>query len=158
MTKELVNAVGESLIRLRFLVGRQFVKPIKELERERSELSPGHIHLMRWMHSKGNVPISMTDLAAAACISKPNLTTMVDRLSSDGFVVRSADPNDRRIVNVALTEEGVAFLHRHKVEMMKFVEKKLSLLEDKELMILKESLDNIMDVVNIMEERQKQEK
>lgn len=158
MTKEYINAVGESLIRLRFLVGRQFIKPIKELERDRSELSPGHIHLMRWMYSKGNVPVSMTDLAEAACISKPNLTTMVDRLSGDGLVKRLADPNDRRIVNVALTEDGVAFLHKHKAEVMEFIEKRLSLLKDDELIQLRKALDDIMDVVTIIGERQRQEK
>ena len=153
MNKELVQTISESLLRLRFLVGSQFVKPIKEIERERSEFPPGYIHTMSWMYSKG-VPVSMTDLASKACISKPNLTTMIDRLFEEGMVERLADPSDRRIVNVALTQEGKEFLHRHKAEIMGFVVKKLSLLEDPDLEKLKKALDDIADILNNMKEKQ----
>ena len=157
MNKELVQTVSESLIRLRFLVGSQFVKPIKEIERERSELPPGFIHIMSWMYSKG-IPVSMTDLASKACISKPNLTTMIDRLCEEGMVERFADPNDRRIVNVALTAGGKDFLHRHKAEIMEFIVKKLSLLDDPDLEKLKGALDDIADTLNNMKEKQEERK
>ena len=153
MSKELIRDVGESLIRLRLLIGTQFMKPIKEIEREKCELPPGYIHIMRWMMSNGNEPVSMKDLANSSNISKPNLTTMVDRLYSDGLVERSADQNDRRIVNVALTKEGIELLRRHKAEIMKFVEIRLSLLEDDELIKLKGALEDIGDIVQLMGER-----
>lgn len=153
MNKELVQTVSESLIRLRFLVGHQFLKPIREIERERSELPPGFIHIMGWMKSKGE-PVSMTDLASRACVSKPNLTTMVDRLCEERMVERLADPNDRRVVNVALTQEGMDFLNRHKAEVSEFITNKLSLLDDSELERLKKSLDEFVDILNIMGEKQ----
>jgi DNA-binding MarR family transcriptional regulator len=96
MNEELLKTISESLIRLRFLVANQFVKPIKEIEREKSELSPGHMHIMGWIKSKGNLPVSMTDLAAKTCISKPNLSAMVDRLCTEGLVERLPGFNDRR--------------------------------------------------------------
>ena len=50
---------------------------------------------------------------------------MVDRLCADGLVERSADPNDRRVVNVALTQGGQDFLVRHKDEVAKFISRQI---------------------------------
>ena len=155
MSKELRQMVSESLMRLKFMVGNQFMKPIRDIERESSELSPGYIHIMRWLLSHGNAPVSMTDLAAAACISKPNLTTMIDRLIADGFVERSADANDRRVVNVSLTEAGIKFLYDHKKRMGNFIEERLSLLSDDELKRLKKALDEIAEIIRIIAEKQR---
>ena len=154
MNKELMKTVSESLIRLRFLVGSQFVKPIKEIERERTGLPPGYIHIMGWIKSK-ETPVSMTDLAQKAFISKPNLTTMVDRLCDEGMVERLADPNDRRIVNVGLTQKGIDYLNQHKAEIMEFIVNRLSLLDDPDLERLKNSLDEIADILSIMEDKKK---
>ncbi len=150
MNKELMKTVSESLIRLKFLVSTQFLKPIREIERERNEFTPGHMHVLGWLRSK-EVPVSMTDLASDTCISKPNLTTIIDRLWADGLVERSADINDRRIVNVALTKKGVDFMHHHKAEVAKFIEGRLSLLDDPELEKLKHALDDLSDVLAIIE-------
>ena len=155
MNKELMQTVSESLIRLRFLVVTQFMKPMREKERERNEFPPGYMHIMGLLKSKG-APVSMTDLAAASFVSKPNLTTMVDRLNADGLVERSSDVNDRRIVNVALTEKGKDFLCRHHAEVVEFIESRLALLDDAELEKLKHAMDDIADVLHSMGEKQDQ--
>lgn len=156
MNKELMHSVSESMLRLRFLVAAQFLKPMREIERERNEFPPGYIHVLGWLKSK-EAPVSMTDLAGATCISKPNLTTMIDRLYSEGLVQRSSDRNDRRIVNVALTEKGMNFLHQHKAEVTKFIQSRLALLDDSELGRLKSALDEIADVIKIIEEKKGEE-
>ncbi len=155
MNNVLIQTISEQLLRLRFLVMSQFLKPLKEMERERNEFTPGHLHVLGWLRSKGG-PVSMSDLACASFISKPNLTIMIDRLCSDGLVERSADPNDRRIVNVALTEEGVNFLIRHKEEVAKFIEGRLALLKDADLERLKHALDELVDLLNTLGEKQGQ--
>ena len=48
----------------------------------------------------------MSDISAALGVTLANVTTMVDRLLRDGFVERSEDPEDRRIVRIGLTKEG----------------------------------------------------
>ncbi|HVI42146.1 MAG TPA: MarR family transcriptional regulator [Anaerovoracaceae bacterium] len=153
MNRELMQTVSESLIKLRFLVVTHFMKPMRERERERCEFPPGYMHVMGWLKSKG-APVSMTDLASASFVSKPNLTTMVDRLCADGLVERSADVNDRRIVNVALTQKGLDFLCRHKAETAAFVESRLSLLDDAALEKLKHAVDDIADILDAIGEKQ----
>lgn len=156
MNEELMRTVSESLIRLRFLAVK-FIKPMREKERERCEFPPGFMHIMGWLGSRGK-PVSMTDLASAAFVSKPNLTTMMDRLCAEGLVERSADSCDRRVVNVALTQKGRELLHRHKAEVMVFVESRLALLDDSELQRLKHALDDLAFILHVVEEKQKDAK
>ncbi len=51
-------------------------------------------------------PLTMTALSRQLLVSNGNTTTIVDRLETDGFVVRTADADDGRIVRVALTAAG----------------------------------------------------
>jgi DNA-binding MarR family transcriptional regulator len=51
-------------------------------------------------------PVRLGDLAAAEGISAPTLTKIVDHLETAGFVGRNVDPQDRRVVRVALTDQG----------------------------------------------------
>lgn len=153
MNKELMQTLSEQMLRLGFLVKNHLLKPMREIERDRNEFPPGYIHVLGWLKSKGG-PVSMSDLACASFVSKPNLTTMVDRLCADGLVERSADPNDRRVVNVALTQEGMNFLIRHREEVARFIADRLSLLDDAELERLKHILDELTDILLTLGDRQ----
>ncbi len=53
----------------------------------------------------------MTELADHLCISKQQVTQIVDRLVEMGYLVRTEDPSDRRCVRVDLTDFAVSFLH-----------------------------------------------
>ncbi len=153
MNKELVKSVSESLLKLRFMAVSQFLKPMKEAEREKIEFPPGCMHVLGWLKSKGQ-PVSMSDLASASLISRPNLTTMVDRLCADGLVERLADVHDRRIVNVALTEKGEELMKQHKEHAVTFIASRLSLLEDEELEKLKRAMDDMIEVLEVITAKQ----
>ncbi|MBU1616319.1 MAG: MarR family transcriptional regulator [Candidatus Margulisbacteria bacterium] len=60
--------------------------------------------VMRIAHERENC--KMSDISAALGVTLANVTSMVDRLHRDGFVERSEDPDDRRIVRIALTKDG----------------------------------------------------
>lgn len=53
-------------------------------------------------------PRRMSELAECARTSQASLTGIVDRLESLGFVERIRSAEDRRVVEVALTEAGLA--------------------------------------------------
>ncbi len=55
-------------------------------------------------------PLGLGDLAAIEQVAPPTMTRMVNRLEEDGLVTRTTDPEDRRCVRVAMTEEGRAQL------------------------------------------------
>lgn len=52
----------------------------------------------------GPVPMSM--IGRHMGISKPYMTALVDSLISEGLVERVRDPDDRRVVNVRITDAG----------------------------------------------------
>ncbi len=152
MNRELAKSAGESLLKLRVVFVSQFLKPMHEAEREKIECPPGCMNVLVWLESKSQ-PVSMSDLASASFISRPNLTTVVDRLCSDDLVVRSADVHDRRVVNVALTKKGEELIRRHEEEAAAFIENKLSFLEDAELEKLKHALDDLAEVLSAATEK-----
>ena len=57
-------------------------------------------------------PLSLSHLAERHCCGKSNVTQLVDRLEADGFVARMADPDDRRTIRAAVTENGRAAYDR----------------------------------------------
>ena len=56
----------------------------------------------------GSAPVSW--LAGRLGVSPPNVTGILDRLEQQGWVQRTNDPRDRRVVRVALTPEGSRLL------------------------------------------------
>lgn len=51
-------------------------------------------------------PMKMTDLSRQLLVSNGNTTAVVERLARDGLVSREQAREDRRVVMVALTDEG----------------------------------------------------
>ena len=57
-------------------------------------------------------PVRMTALAEYAQTSQTSLTGIIDRMEGRGFVERSRSSEDRRVVEVEITEAGLAELRR----------------------------------------------
>jgi DNA-binding MarR family transcriptional regulator len=55
-------------------------------------------------------PRRITDLAASEGVAQPSMTALVSALERSGLVQRCADPNDRRVVLVALSSDGLDFV------------------------------------------------
>ena len=60
-------------------------------------------------------PLTLSALAERQCCGKSNVTQLVDRLESDGYVTRDSDLGDRRTVRVAVTPAGRAAYERASV-------------------------------------------
>ena len=52
--------------------------------------------------------LTLSQLAERHCCGKSNITQLIDRLETDGLVVRVADAADRRTVLATITESGRA--------------------------------------------------
>ena len=76
---------------------------------EKNELSPPQISVLQILSEIPN-GMKMTDLAGKMHSSTPSATGIVSRLVEKKFVVRGDDPNDRRIVTVAITNKGEEIL------------------------------------------------
>jgi len=54
--------------------------------------------------------LRLTELAASEGIPQPSMTVLVTSLERAGLVERRGDPGDRRVVHVAITDAGAAFV------------------------------------------------
>ncbi|MFI5907990.1 MarR family winged helix-turn-helix transcriptional regulator [Dactylosporangium sp. NPDC051541] len=59
-------------------------------------------------------PRKLTDLAAAEGVTQPAMTQLVQRLEREGLARRAADPGDRRVVLVEVTQSGIDLLRRRR--------------------------------------------
>jgi DNA-binding MarR family transcriptional regulator len=67
-------------------------------------LSLVHVNVLSLLDADG--PMSMRVLADALDVSQASATGIVDRMAQRGLVERQRDTEDRRVVRVALTEQG----------------------------------------------------
>jgi DNA-binding MarR family transcriptional regulator len=59
--------------------------------------------------------LRMSELASRILASKSGLTSVVDRMEEAGLVRRERPPDDRRVVEVFITPEGIEALHAARV-------------------------------------------
>ena len=67
---------------------------------------PGQAFCLRMLGA--NDGITQRDLAEAMQLSRPAVTTMLQRMEKSGLIVRRADEADQRLTRVYLTDEGRA--------------------------------------------------
>jgi DNA-binding MarR family transcriptional regulator len=58
---------------------------------------------------------SMSELSQILSVDNSTLTGLVDRLERAGFVRRNSNPDDRRALNIDITEAGIRELEKAKV-------------------------------------------
>lgn len=72
-------------------------------------LTPAQYRIMKLAGAGGE---RSTRLAQRLAVAKPTLTALADGLVTAGYASRTAEPGDRRVVRLTLTEAGQAALDR----------------------------------------------
>jgi DNA-binding MarR family transcriptional regulator len=96
-------------------------------------------------------PVRMSEIGKHMGASKPYMTHLVNKLIADGFVERIPDPNDRRVVNVTITEEGRKAVKAFMKQVRTNVMRNLSSLDPKDISSLRESMRLIRGVAAKLE-------
>lgn len=82
-------------------------------------------------------PVSANDLKSKILVSNPDVTRLLDRLVKKGYVIRETCPENRRKIDISLTNSGkVLFEKAHfsvKKALRNFFEDQISAEEAKEL-------------------------
>jgi DNA-binding MarR family transcriptional regulator len=71
-------------------------------------LSPSQLSALTSVESHG--PMTLGALAEHERVAPPTVTKVVGKLEALGLVVRRADPSDRRVARVSITDSGAALL------------------------------------------------
>jgi DNA-binding MarR family transcriptional regulator len=118
------------------------------LLRERVELSRTGMSVLGVLRDHG--PCRITDLATRERVTQPSMTTLISRLEAQGLVERRSDDEDRRVVNVSLTNEGRALQKRVRAARAEALARRFEGLDDADLAALAAALpvlDRIIDHV-----------
>jgi len=101
-------------------------------------------------------PLPMSRISIWLGISKPNMTSVIDRLIAEGWVERRQDQKDRRIIEVGLTPQGKMYMQDQWMEARESARMKLSTLSEDERNTLCKSLESVRVILSKLSEMKKQ--
>ena len=130
MTTLKIDLIADNLISIHPLLYKSISKPLKH----QSSITPGGMFVLGSLKRHGTQ--SMSDIGKCLSMPKPHVTVIVDKLIEEELVERQSDPNDRRIVNILLTEKGFEEFNSLKRDLSENLKIKLSKLNDQEQEIL----------------------
>ncbi|NTW71074.1 MAG: MarR family transcriptional regulator [Eubacteriaceae bacterium] len=94
---------------LLMLLPAMFKKLMKEMPE--MEIPKQQLGLLFRIHEENGR--TMSTYSDKMCIPKSNLTILADKLIQEGLIVRENDSEDRRVVNLKITEKGQEFVDLH---------------------------------------------
>ena len=106
------------------------------------DLLHSHIDVLASLYFDGN-SLSPTDLYDAIVFSSGGMTKVLKKLEERNLIKREASSNDKRSMLISLTQEGKNLIENCMIEVAKQIEKKFSILTQKE----KEDLKNILSKI-----------
>ena len=109
-----------------------------------NKLPRQHLQLLLYIKKDSGKP--MRYYGQKLLISKPNMTTLADKLIKEGLLKRQKDENDRRIINLMITPKGEKYLEFHKNNLKKLIIKRLEVLKDKDIKKLNDSFEEIQKI------------
>lgn len=102
------DSITDNLLYILPLIHRRLLKV--EFERVNPNLSRLHFIVLRILNEYSHLPIS--EIGKNLFIPKPQMTALVDRLIQFGLVARLPDTQDRRVININLTDAGKKTLEK----------------------------------------------
>ncbi len=85
-------------------------------------------------------------------ISKPNVTSLIDKLIQQGYVQRSRDEQDRRVIHIAVTARGRKFVTKRLQLVSNGIKKNLSGLSPEDVNGLFVALDTFKTIISKMDQ------
>ena len=105
------------------------------------------VYLLRLLDRRG--PLSMSDMANSLGVTMSACTALVDRAVQADLVERKRDPNDRRVVIVAVSQAGEQILVQIRRTRAQILARYLARLEPDEIEMLANSLSRAAEAVNL---------
>lgn len=143
MTTLYLNEISDNLYLLLLSLNRNIFNP--NVLAKKFNVPHSHIKVLLYLINHG--PHSISKMAKDLCISKPNMTPVIDKLVEDGLVTRDYDPTDRRVILIQTTPKALEFLKETQEYVKELIKEKLSSLSDEDLNTLSTSLDTCLSII-----------
>ena len=143
MTTLYLNEISDNLYLLLLSLNRHIFNPT--VLTKKFNVPHSHIKVLFYLIHLG--PISISKMAKELCISKPNMTPVIDKLVEEGLVTRDYDPTDRRVILIQTTPKALEFLKETQDYVKEIIKEKLSSLNDEDINTLSTSLESLLSVI-----------
>ncbi|MGZ7043937.1 MAG: MarR family winged helix-turn-helix transcriptional regulator [Methanobacterium sp.] len=147
MDEERMNKMVDDLYLLFPLFRKKLFKHKKGLKE--GQIPRSYYHVLGVLKKRGELP--MSKIGNRVHISKSNMTSLIDKLVEDGLVERIPDKNDRRVINIKITDKGNDLLKNLRKHSNNEIKKNLSALSDEDMEKLYDSVENIKDILKKLE-------
>jgi DNA-binding MarR family transcriptional regulator len=147
MESEIVDDIMQNLFHTLRLIHRKLLKA--DLEDSYKDISHQHFAVMGMLAEVVKLPVST--IGNRLLIPKPQMTHLIDKLISLGIVERLPDTEDRRIINISLTDQGREVLMEARKSLKSNIIKKLSCLKDEEVEELSSALRKLRHIGSKLE-------
>jgi len=104
-----------------------------------------HFEIMRVLKEEGTLHVA--EIGEKLEIAKAQMTHLIDKLVEMDFVKREMNSNDRRTINITLTDKGSKVLEEQDTFIINAVRENMSSLTDAELEALSHSLRTLRDTL-----------
>ena len=107
-------------------------------------ISHPHIVVMKILEEHERLSVSA--IGEKQFISRPQMTHIVDRLVSLGMAERIINEDDRRVINVVLTDKGRNIVRQCDAIIKKSIKESLSILDDKDIKEMSAALSKLAEI------------
>jgi len=104
--KPFASPEQEILLGLRMAAAR-VVEPWERFLKATAQLTPNQYNVLRILRGSHPVRLACSDIAERMIERDPDVTRLVDRLETRGLVKRTRSRQDRRVVEVGITDKGL---------------------------------------------------
>lgn len=136
-----IDRIIENLIYIHPLLSKSLTRSIRTM----TNLNPGSLFILGLL-SKYNI-LSMSEIGCKLSIPKPHVTAQIDKLIAEEMVERLYDANDRRIINIKLTEKGRTDFEEIKMDISREMRQHIEKLNEDKLNKLYESSMNLREIL-----------
>jgi MarR family transcriptional regulator, 2-MHQ and catechol-resistance regulon repressor len=147
MDEKRLNKMVDDLYLFFPLFRKKILKHKRKLNKEKMPRS--YYHVLGVLKKRGC--LQMSEIGRLVHISKSNMTSLIDKLVADGLAERLPDKNDRRVINIAITDKGKELLRDWRKYSNNEIKKNLSTLSDADLEKFYDSVENITDILKKMD-------
>ncbi|HEY7207347.1 MAG TPA: MarR family transcriptional regulator [Gaiellaceae bacterium] len=131
-------AKGTEPVKLAAELAPRISRLVRVLAREQGGASRTQISVLASLRDGG--PQRITELARVEHVTQPTMTALVSRLEAEGWVERRSDPEDGRVVQVAITPAGLDDLRRLSEKAVAALADRIAALESSERATLEAAL------------------
>ena len=112
------------------------------------ELSPTQYNALRILRGAGKSGLPCSEVGERMINKDPDITRLLDRLEKRGFVTRSRDDNDRRVIVARITTAGLDTLRRIDRPVDRFLSEMLGSISQQKLLDLVQLLDECLEAAS----------